>query len=324
MKARYWSLAIVLILINYLIFATLFTQLIETDFSTIRATRTPVPTFTPAPAEPIIIVPTSTPIIPNPSPTATRVLAAPQSNEGSGASAGGDSQTGAQSAPASGNQPQLVAPEPVNIRSGPGLNYPIIGRLNPNTTRPIVGRNGDASWWQIEITNDITGWVSDTIVNVSNADNVPVVEVSALPAPSPVPAQPAAAKLPPTPKPKHQYEPTGWWDNGNAGLTRFLGEIEDVNGTPVNGVFIRASCGDYAVISNPSGPVGWGRYNESETWPPGFYDLTVGTKPIPCLWILTVVDTDDGQHVKAILSEPVPVEVTLDKSIIMANWQKNW
>ena len=74
MKPRQWSLAIILILINYLIFARLFTQLVETDFNSPYATRTPIPTFTPAPVEPFIIVPTLTPAPIVPTATATRVL----------------------------------------------------------------------------------------------------------------------------------------------------------------------------------------------------------------------------------------------------------
>ena len=37
MKARQWSLAVVLILVNYIIFATLFTWLLETDFNAVYA-----------------------------------------------------------------------------------------------------------------------------------------------------------------------------------------------------------------------------------------------------------------------------------------------
>ena len=104
----------------------------------------------------------------------------------------------------------------------------------------------------------------------------------------------------------------------------YQGYLTDANGNPVDGVFVRATCGDYATISYPSGPVGWGPLNESFDWPPGFYDVTVDTKPVPCIWTLSVVDTDDRKTVKAVLSEAVPVEVTMDKSIIVASWKKNW
>jgi hypothetical protein len=63
---------------------------------------------------------------------------------------------------------------------------------------------------------------------------------------------------------------------------------------------------------------------ESSDWPPGFYDITVDSKPVPCMWTLQVVDTDDRETVKAQLSEAVPVEVTHEQSIIQADWRKNW
>ncbi|GAB4424934.1 MAG: hypothetical protein Kow0031_04180 [Anaerolineae bacterium] len=318
MKARHWSLAIVLLLVNYLIFATLFTRLMETDFGATYATRTPVPTFTPAPAEPIIIVPTPEPLPPQPTPTATRVLEQSQSTQPLP-----QNDAPPEAAP---QQAQLVAPGAVNIRSGPGINYTVIGALSANTAMPIVGRNAEGSWWQIKTPNDTRGWVANSVVNVSNAGDVPIAQAPPPPT-APVAAQPASDTSPPPPEPeqpKYQYSPTGWYDDGNAGLTRFLGDIKDASGNPVNGVFVQASCGDYSTISYPSGPVGWGSYNESGDWPPGFYDITIDTKPVPCLWTLTIVETDDRQTIKARLSEAVPVEITANKSIVTANWRKNW
>ncbi|MCP4361183.1 MAG: hypothetical protein GY796_24510, partial [Chloroflexi bacterium] len=136
---------------------------------------------------------------------------------------------------------------------------------------------------------------------------------------------PTATPIPPPPTlPKFQFEPTGWYDDTNYGLTRFLGNITDVNGNPANGVTVEAQCGTYRIISNPSGPVGGFDSNDSADDPPGFYDITVDKRPIPCKWQLTVVYTEDGQTVLSTLSETVEVEVTADSSIITANWRKNW
>jgi hypothetical protein len=323
MKARYWSLAIILILVNYLIFAVLFSRLVDSDFGAKRSTRTPAPTFTPAPAQPpAIVIPTLTPVPAVPTPTATRVLAP--------ANAGAQPETASPDSSAATQpdiEPQLVAPGTVNIRSGPGTNYQVIGALNANAPVQVIGRNQDASWWQIEITDGSIGWVASSVVSASNTENVPAVEAPppAAAAPAAVAVQPAADAPPPAPeKPKYQFEPTGWYDDGNVGLTRFLGDIKDVNGNPVNGVFVQAKCGNFSAISFPSGPAGWGPFNESADWPAGFYDLTVDTKPVPCIWTLTVVDTDDRQTIKAVLSESVPVEITAQKSIVTANWRKNW
>jgi hypothetical protein len=109
MKPRYWSLAIVLLLINYLIFAALFTRLLDTNFDYDLVTRTPIPTFTPAPAQPFIIIPTLTPIPVIPTATATRVLS-------DGNISNGEPSAPAEPPPAP--QAQLVAPSSINIRSG--------------------------------------------------------------------------------------------------------------------------------------------------------------------------------------------------------------
>ncbi len=324
MKGRYWSLAIVLILVNYLIFSSLFTELLDPSYGKTFATRTPVPTFTPAPAQPpSVVIPTFTPVPAVPTPTATKVVNPQANTEAAPAPPADTAQVVAAAV-----EPELVAPGTVNIRSGPGTNYGVIGALNANTPVRIIGRNGDASWWQIEITPNSIGWVASSVVSASNAEGVPVAEAptaAALAPAAPAP-QPAAANAPPAApeKPKYQYEPTGWYDDGNAGLTRFLGTIKDASGNPVNGVFVRASCGDYSTISYPSGPVGWGPLNVSADWPPGFYDITVDTKPVPCLWVLSIVETDDRKTVKNVLSEEIPVEITLKKSIVTANWRKNW
>lgn len=308
MKSRYWSLVVVLILVNYLIFATLFTRLLETDFSRRRPTRTPIPTFTPASVGPLIVVPTPEPVTPEPSPTPTPVVPTPSSRHVPAGGASQASQTvGSLSA-------QLVSPGAVNIRSGPGLNFEAIGTLNPGTVLPIVGRNAERSWWQVEITNGTLGWVSNAVVKATLTENVPLVDHA-----RPVSAQPVIGD---EARSEFQYEPIGWRDNGGANLTQFSGEIVDRNGTPVNGTSIQASCGDYSIISKPSGsPSG---QTEGQDWPAGFYELAIDTKPVPCLWVLTIVEVDSAQNFQRTLSEPIPVEVTLDKSNIVANWRKNW
>jgi hypothetical protein len=197
----------------------------------------------------------------------------------------------------------------VNVRAGPGTAYPIVAQLPINVPAPVVGRNAEATWWQIQGPDRATGWVAGSVVQTLNTGGVPVVAF----APPPVPPTPVPT---PTPeKPKYQFEPTGWFDDTNYGLTRFLGNISDTSGNPVNGVYVRAQCGDFSVISHPSGTTGW---------PPGFYDITLDTKPIPCKWLLSVVASNDEKTVQAVLSEVIQIETTIDKSIVTANWRKNW
>ena len=307
MKPRYWSLAIVLILVNYIVFATLFTWLIEVDFSRGKLTHPAQPTFTPAPAQPFVIVPTPVPVTPIPTATATRVLESSEAN------------APAEAAPASSQpavQAQLVAPGPVNIRSGPGTDYEIIGTLNANTAMPIVGRNSDASWWQIKIAEGTTGWVAASVVSASNTVNVPLTEVSSQHSSS-LKVQPAADTLPPAPRPQSQFEPDGWQAEANPALTRFRGDIRDAAGNPINGVLVKASCGDFDIISDPSG-------SASNGWADGFYEITIDTKPVPCLWTLAIVAGGDSQAGQTKMSETVPAQVTEKASVIVANWRKNW
>ena len=76
----------------------------------------------------------------------------------------------------------------VNLRSGPGLNYPILGVAAPGATGEVSGKSQDAQWWQVKVpatSSSLEGlaWVSASWVSTQNADGVPVV-----PAPAPPPA----------------------------------------------------------------------------------------------------------------------------------------
>lgn len=138
-------------------------------------------------------------------------------------------------------------------------------------------------------------------------------------------ATPTETASPPTatPTPAYQYELIEW-SAEKSSVTRFFGSITDLEGNPVDGVFIQASCYNYSTISYPSGPVGWGPLGVGSQWEPGFYDITVDAKPVPCPWMLQVVETEDRQTVKSQLSEIVLIEVTEDNSAVTANWRKNW
>lgn len=312
-KATLWSLIIVLVLILYLVFTLLFATIFR-EVSTRQPTPTftLVPTFTPTATvtEAVIVsvasntpVPSATPVpiltsTPTPQPTATNVPTP--------------------TATPTPVPPQVSASIAVNVRTGPGTNYPAIGTLLPNTPLVVTGKNDATTWWQIQQSDGTIGWVAASVVEAVNVAGVPVAQ-------TPIPPEPTSTSVPPTPtRPKFQFEPTGWYDDTNYGLTRFLGNITDLNGNPVNGVTVEAVCGTYRVISNPSGPVGGFDSNDSADDPPGFYDITVAKRPIPCKWRLAVVYTEDGKNTLTLLSEPIEVEVTPDKSIIVANWRKNW
>ncbi len=73
----------------------------------------------------------------------------------------------------------------LNVRSGPGTNYPVIGGLKQGVDIAIVGRHSASGWWQIALTDGKTGWVSGStaLVKVSGAtDKTPEVAAPAVPA----------------------------------------------------------------------------------------------------------------------------------------------
>jgi len=83
--------------------------------------------------------------------------------------------------------PSALAPTPVNIRSGPGTVYEVIGGLNKDQSAKIAGKSPDGTWWYIEIpsSSGSYGWVGGTVVNASCVPSSLVV----IPAPpTPLPA----------------------------------------------------------------------------------------------------------------------------------------
>ncbi len=62
----------------------------------------------------------------------------------------------------------------INLRSGPGTDFDIVGRLQPEDTLPIIGRNGNKSWWQVQ-TDSGPAWASAEFTLASNVSDVPNV-----------------------------------------------------------------------------------------------------------------------------------------------------
>ncbi len=81
--------------------------------------------------------------------------------------------------------PSATALEPVNVRSGPGTNYPSYGVAAPGTQAEVIGVSPDGGWWvvsiSIEYAPDGRGWVSADWVSVENAEGVPVIEPPPMP-----------------------------------------------------------------------------------------------------------------------------------------------
>lgn len=72
----------------------------------------------------------------------------------------------------------------LNVRALPDpVNGQVLLKINRLETYPVLGRNADGTWYQINV-NGTVGWVSGGFVNINNGSNIPVVG-SDQPAPPP-------------------------------------------------------------------------------------------------------------------------------------------
>lgn len=76
----------------------------------------------------------------------------------------------------------------VNVRSGPGTEYDIIGQLNSGDQVPVTGRSDvESNWLRIQF-EGAEGWVAYfTITPLGNVSNLPVVEPRAVQTTLPIP-----------------------------------------------------------------------------------------------------------------------------------------
>ncbi len=83
--------------------------------------------------------------------------------------------------------PTLIAETAVNVRIGPGTEYPEIGGLQAGETAQVSGRSEDGAWYAIPFASDAgdLGWVAAEYVKAANIEGVPVI------APAPLPGQDA-------------------------------------------------------------------------------------------------------------------------------------
>jgi hypothetical protein len=86
----------------------------------------------------------------------------------------------------------------INLRQGPGTNYPRVSGIAAGTQIPIVGRIADNSWWQVRVGVTI-GWVIDDFVTIYGVCTaIPVVQPPPPPTNTPLPATNTPFVFPPT------------------------------------------------------------------------------------------------------------------------------
>lgn len=160
--------------------------------------RSPYPTFTPTPVQPAQAAPEAPPAVDTANQAPQVLVGESAPAQPPEAAAGGEMQ----------NVLAVVNDDLVNIRRGPGLQYPPLRLGMRGDQFTITGRSADDLWWQICCVEERPAWISQTYIDADGpVDSVPVVEpesdssgiVVVNPTPTPVP--PAASAPPPTPQP---------------------------------------------------------------------------------------------------------------------------
>ncbi len=91
---------------------------------------------------------------------------------------------------------RVIAEAGVNVRTGPGTAYDIIGIAPQDTEGEIIGVSADGQWWVASVPDapNGQGWVAAAYVDAANADDVPVFDAPPMAAAVALPEQePVAA-----------------------------------------------------------------------------------------------------------------------------------
>ena len=282
----------------------------SSEEATPTPTRVPVPTFTPTPLQVA-------------AQAAAEEEQRPATPEAATATEGSVERA---DSPSSENAPTVLAPTPttqpsepyvvviaeiVNMRSGPGTAYDIIGSVVAEQQLPTVGRNAQGDWWQVCCGNgDQPGWLYAPLVDARESENVPIaVDIPPPPTPLPVPTAAVVAEAPtpvpvadtPTPivaagPPAHSgtagnfdpnaqfhivhYRVIGFGENNggifnNGGQHMIFINVIDENGQGIDGAVVKDILADGAnLVTGNKGP---GRTEFEMFWEP--YKLYVASIP---------------------------------------------
>ena len=115
-----------------------------------------------------------------------------------------------QNTPTGTAEPMAVvqAQEGINVRSGPGIEYPVVSKQRFDAVLRLTGHDATKSWWEVDLSQltgqaGARGWVSGSVVQARDTDRLEPVSVV-----SPVPEPTATATPVPTATPTHTATPT--------------------------------------------------------------------------------------------------------------------
>jgi hypothetical protein len=199
--------------------------------------------------------------------------------------------------------------------AGNKLDQSALYVMNTDGTGP-VRLAGDGSQWI-----GLIEWRAGASVIATATPRPPAA--TSIPSPTPT-----ATRLPLIPTPSTsvaQFQPRGPSGEANAGLTRFKGMITDRDGNPINGFSVYFTCGEFHVMSFPSGPS-----SVAPNWAPGWYDQYIDSKELECDWTMQVVlykcsNWFDPQCAQFdVLGPPDYFHTKPGQTVVTADWQCNF
>ncbi|MBI1295242.1 SH3 domain-containing protein [bacterium] len=130
--------------------------------------------------------------------------------------------------------------EAINVRSGPGTAYSIVGAARKDDVYAVTASDGTRQWWQIDY-QGLIGWVYAPLVETIAVDEIAVAQaIPPLPPPLPTVA-PTVTPAPPTPEPTPYFpfllSSVGICESNQA-MTYFEGQVLNADGTPLIGACV--------------------------------------------------------------------------------------
>jgi len=137
--------------------------------------------------------------------------------------------------------------ERLNIRSGPGTQYPIVGVAHYQEVVSLTGRNAAITWLQVRQTNGQQGWADASFIVASAA------HIAALPILDDIP--PTPSPMPPSVDPFGRV--TAYRLNVRSGSGRYYDIIGQLNREQVVSLVGRNTASTWLQIRLPNGLEGW-------------------------------------------------------------------
>ncbi len=98
--------------------------------------------------------------------------------------------------------PSIQANGNVNVRSGPGTDYDLVGLLSSGQSAVVIAHSGNGDWFNVQLSDGTIGWVGSSVVDSSSVDSSAVhvaatvsAPVAALPTTVPATVVPATATV---------------------------------------------------------------------------------------------------------------------------------